>query len=178
MNTLVLYNPGNHGTWLTFFINEHYKNVESNLKNNGLDYSAPELNYYFDKPFTVTQQQALKIIPHHFLDGYENKLSNVLTKTQSSKIVVPIVNETFVEKVKERARKILPYTYIAFGDNDIKIINEKLQPQTDIKIHTVDIGKLLYSDVNEYKLLVEYLEVQELDNWDEYTKLMVKDFYE
>lgn len=191
------YEPGDAGTWLTWFINQHqgfpkfYKSIryEQERKEFGnipTDYSCMRADWDVNKPFPkVDFNQCYKILPwHNPFQTEEWELDNetpaelcvrLISESNTKAIIVPQVEdnyELFAKRLAFIRSRFTVESAIEIYKNrqDRMYESTKLQMQEFVTVHTIAIDKLiLHNDKTEYHKLIEILNVPALEDWTTHT---------
>lgn len=188
----VSYNAGLGGTWLTWFINQHegFQNYPIHFNPNKLDYAVEDnLMWYwkdYDWKHTVKingwndkANVVYKLFPHHDWIGVRNDIPGrdlkLLERSNTIGIIVPYVNEelrseyvkrnthTFDTSV-ERSVLNIDYSRINCTSSDPERNTYDVY-RSLYGVTTVDMGKLLNCNSNEYHQLLKTIHTPELSNW-------------
>ena len=188
----VSYNAGLGGTWLTWFINQHkgFQNYDIQFKPNKLDYAVyDDLMWYWkdhDWKHTVKingwndkANVVYKLYPHHDWIGVRNDSPGLdielLNSSNTIAIIVPYVHEELKQEFVKRnvhsfqvsvERAVLNIDYSRIGctsphDN----LNNYSVYRNNYGLTTVDMGKLLNCNSNEYHQLLKTIHTDEHPEW-------------
>jgi len=188
----VSYNAGTGGTWLTWFINQHsgFQNYPIEFNEQALDYTVgDDLMWHYDNTSwvdTVAQNTwndksnvVYKLFPQHSWIDVDNKYPDrdieLLDSSNTIGIIVPYVNEelkqefvkrnvTHFDVSVERSVLNLDYSRIYCTSSDPQQ-NQYSRYDNRYGVTTIDMGKLLQCNTNEYHQLLKTIHVDELQNW-------------
>jgi hypothetical protein len=183
----VSYNAGTGGTWLTWFINQHkgFQNYDIQFNPTQLDWATyDDLMWYYDEAdwqTTVKNNQwndksnvVYKLFPIHNYYAIDRDIE-LISASNTISLIVPYVNEElkqqFVKRntvafntTVERSVLNLDYTRIACTSSDPER-NSYSKYDGVCAVTTIDIGKLLMCNTNEYHQLLKTIHCDELSNW-------------
>jgi hypothetical protein len=188
----VSYNAGLSGTWLTWFINQHegFQKYPIHFNQSKLDYAVEDnLMWYwkdYDWKHTVKingwndkSNVVYKLFPHHDWIGVRNDSPGrdlkLLERSNTIGIIVPYVNEELrSEYVKRNTHTFNTSVERSVLNIDYSRINcTSSDPERNTYdvyrslygVTTVDMGKLLNCNSNEYHQLLKTIHTPELSNW-------------
>tara|TARA_B100001057_G_scaffold396541_1_gene406362 strand:+ start:95 stop:703 length:609 start_codon:yes stop_codon:yes gene_type:complete len=183
----VSYEAGVGGTWLTWFINQHggFQQYPCHFRKDKLDYTVGnELMWYHDTDSwvnTVAKNEwndksnvVYKLFPKHNIYDID-RAESLLANSNTIAIIVPYVNEELKQEfVKrnvhsfavsvERAVLNLDYNRINCTSSDDSV-NLYSRYKDRYGITTLDMGRLLNCNSNEYHQLLKTIHCDELSNW-------------
>ena len=188
----VSYNAGTGGTWLTWFINQHsgFQNYPIEFNEQALDYTVgDDLMWHYDRESwvdTVAQNTwndksnvVYKLFPQHSWIDVDNKYPDrdieLLDSSNTIGIIVPYVNEELKQEfVKRNANSFdvsiersvlnLDYSRIYCTSSDSSK-NHYSRYDNRYGVTTIDMGKLLNTNSNEYHQLLKTIHVGEHPEW-------------
>lgn len=199
--------PSTHGTWLTWFISQHKNFPALNLFNRctkGIvtDYAISSCQWWhgynpdpqalagkiaFKKQtwdeFVETQHNrtgasdklAFKVCPFHGMEHEEEYLPNVIADSKAH-VIVPYVDTIMANEFNSRKEIIRP----DWGHKPLNIQSTKhdLQYIENVTtVHWIDIGKILSADESEYIKLLNAIDEEPLDNWQELCHNVLREIY-
>lgn len=188
---IVPFNHGSHGTWLTWFINQHSSfpdNVELYEKFNDInnpstltDYGVYNASWNYDEQDISDvklklqgdyTKVALKLLPHHSMFS-ESEEKRTRVGLSAKDIIIPVVNKTMNEALEKRFRIIRPNL------NNIRHESHKcIKRFQTMNPKIIDIGKIIAKDQNEYDLLLDKINENPIANWKELINNSVGKIYE
>lgn len=188
------YEPGDAGTWFTWFINQHkdypqflkqthYEQEGNTLGHIPTDYSCRDadwniVNELFPKANT---NQCYKTLPwHNPFQLEDNELENetveqlahrIIKDSNTKAIIIPQVEisyQLFAKRLAFIRPRFTVKTAMEIYENRINRMYKKTVKLVEqvTTVHTIAVDKLILRDDNvEYNKLLDILQVPALDNW-------------
>ena len=188
----VSYNAGLGGTWLTWFINQHkgFQNYTIQYNPQQLDYSVgDELMWNYEKytwadtvknnVWNDKSNVVYKLFPHHdwtaIHNNFPGKDDEMLRNSNTIGIIVPYVDEVLKQEFTKRntialntsvERSVLniDYSRVNCTSSNDKV-NTYSKYSSLYRVTTIDMGKLLSCNSNEYHQLLKSIHTDELPEW-------------
>lgn len=183
----VLFNAGTHGTWLSWFINQHEGFPKTKItinRNTGLDYATKggETDWWaagydfleFRRRHNLnTPKIAYKLMPHHAAIMPQSQFDYIMKESNTVGIVVCEFTESNFQIAGERYDKIRPNNvgerFILFPDN--------FSWKTHLPVLKCDPLNLMRGIQEEYNNLLEFIEAEPLSDWKEKCNNTIGTFY-
>lgn len=184
----VSYNAGLGGTWLTWFINQHegFQKYDVQFKPNKLEYTSYDdlMWYYNDHDWQTTvvkncwndkSNVVYKLFPKH--NYYDiDRAEDLLRSSNTIGIIVPYVNEELKQEFVKRnthcfdtsvERSVLniDWSRVNCTSSD-ENRNAYSRFNQHWQILTIDMGRLLNCNRNEYHKLTKFLHVSEHPDYE------------
>ena len=187
-DTLVSYDAGSGGVWLTHFINQHVGYCGIKADRRQFDWWCPAVEWRVNRPFPSSSAKgrcAFRMVPIHNIVNHSGgidpqHIKTVKTVTNDFKyLIVPYIDkpsswwDTRRAHLTQGSMETVPSLYsvherIKYFDDDVA---HRVLDDLTITLHCVNMIRLVdKQDPTEYSKLCSVLEVPKLKNWQQHCK--------